>query len=430
MAGGKKKKGFNAARLPSWLPKNALIFSAVSFLNDVSSEMIFPILPIFLTAALGAPIWAIGLMEGVAHTLETLLRGASGFYSDRQKSRRPLVLAGYGISAVSKMAFAFASSWPLALLIRSADRTGKGIRVTARDAILAEDSRGPKMGEIFGIRKMADSMGAVIGPLITFLILAFAASGAEPQESAYRLIFLLSFLPAAAGILLLFGVKEKPRRMLRESISRQVRTMLLPKNGAWRNFLAISAVFSLGNLSYAFFVLAAADAGIEPAHVVLLYVVFNAVYALFAVPAGIFTDKFGGKKMLFATFASFALVCVIFGAAPAAASHFGMGAMALFFAFGFAVYGLFSAAYETVARVYIAEHFPNRHLGSALGAFNFAIGIMALPSGLLAGLLFPIKGPFGVSMAFVFGAACSVLAAAAIAVYYRHSWHIGEKHLF
>ncbi len=414
--------GTRRTLLPSWLPKNALLFSIVSFLNDISSEMIFPILPIFFTVILGAPVWALGLMEGAAHFFETMMRGASGFYSDRQRKRRPLVIAGYGISAFGKMAFAFASSWPICTFVRVSDRIGKGVRVTARDAILAEDSRGPKMGEIFGIRKMADSAGAVVGPIATFLLLSMALSSSA--EGQYRMIFLLSFIPALLGILLLFWVKEKAHKALGGSISLQVRQMLLPKDGAWRNFLGISAVFSLGNLSYAFLVLAAVDAHIEPAHVALLYMLFNVVYMLFSVPAGMLIDRFGSKKVIFLTFLAFAAVCAIFSLAPAASASFGVAGASSIIALGFAAYGLFSAAYETSTRVYVAEHFPNSRLGSALGAYNIVIGVMALPSGLLAGLLFPLHGPYGASLAFIFGMLSSLLAAAAVLVFYKHSKHI------
>ncbi len=427
----KEKPGsFAAALLPKRLPRNAIIFSLVSFLNDVSSEMIFPILPIFFTTVLGAPAFVVGMMEGVAHTLETLFRGASGYYSDRQKKRRPLVISGYGISALAKPAFAFAGGWPFALAVRSIDRVGKGMRVTARDAMLAEDSRGPDMGKVFGVRKMADSAGAVAGPIITFAILAYAASSI-PLEGTYRLIFLLSFIPAAAGVALLFFLREKARTASREPIFAAIKETLLPPPGPWRSFLGISAVFGLGNISYAFFILAASDAGASPAVATLLYVLFNIFYMLFAVPAGALTGKIGSKKMLLATFLSYAAVCAIFAAAPlllggALGANFA-GVPFFPLALGFAMYGIFSACYETVARIYIAEHFPNKRLGSALGAYNIVLGMLALPSGLLAGILYPLQSPQGASMAFIFGGLCAVCAAVGTLVYYRHGVHVVEN---
>jgi len=425
--------GDGAPLLPKWLPRNALLFSITSFFNDVSSEMIFPILPIFVTGVLGAPVWALGLMEGIAHSLETIFRGISGYYSDQQPRRRPLVVAGYGLSALTKPVFAFASSWPFAILIRASDRTGKGIRVTPRDAMLAEDSRGPNMGKIFGIRKMADSAGAVVGPLITFALLAIAASYAVPLPDAYRIIFLLSFFPAALGVLLVFGVREKEKTLEKQPLSKMVKETLFPPPGAWRNFLMISALFSFGNLSYAFFVLAAADAGASAIQVSLLYVLFNLFYMAFAVPAGWLTDKFGSKKMLMGTFLSFVVVCAMFGAAGAhgipslEGAILGIPLYLLPFAIGFAFYGIFSAGYETVARIYIAEHFTNKRLGSGLGAYNIMLGFMALPSGMAAGILFPIPGPLGASMAFWLGGACSLAAAIGVFLFYRHSLHVEES---
>lgn len=419
--------------VPSWLSRNALLFSLTSFLNDISSEMIFPILPIFVTVVLGAPAWAVGVMEGVAHATETLLRGISGYYSDLMPRRRPLVVAGYGLSSVTKPVFALTNSWPLALLVRSSDRVGKGLRVTPRDAMLAEDSRGPSMGKIFGVRKMADSAGAVLGPLITFVLLALLGYYAVPLPDAYRIVFLLSFFPAALGVLLVFGVKEKEKNHSREPLSKTVRETLMPPPGPWRNFLALSALFALGNISYAFFILSASDSGVGAAEVALLYVVYNIFYMIFSVPAGYLTDKYGSKRMLFATFAFFAAVCAVFGLEKSIFSNgithpdlLGISGHLVPFAFGFALYGIFSAGYETIARIYVAQHFPDKKLGSGLGAYNIVLGVMALPSGIISGLLYPVPGPFGASMAFWFGGTCAALSAVGILAFYRHSYHIDE----
>lgn len=385
---------------PEWLSKNALLLSLTSLLNDISSEMIFPILPIFLTTILGAPPYVLGLVEGSAHVVETLLRGASGFAADRMKKRKPLILIGYAFSAVTKPLFAMAYSWPFVLLVRVADRAGKGVRVSPRDALLAAESHGSHRGGIFGFRKAADSTGAIIGPLVCFGLLTLAATWALTPDTTYRLIFLVSFVPAFCALTMLLGVEEKSRGRLNPA---SIRSQLTPPPGHWRNFLILSSLFGLGQISYAFFVLRAVNLGIGAATITLLYVLFNAVYALAAIPSGMLSDKWGPKAMLFFTFLTFALTCLAFNTFS---SLLGL-------ALAFALYGVFMGAYETVARVYIAEHFSNAKVGGGFGAYNMALGFTALPAGLIAGLLYPMQF-FGFNAAFAFGAVISLISAAGI----------------
>ncbi len=385
--------------LPDWLPRNAWLLSLTSFLNDISSEMIFPILPIFLTVVLGAPPAAMGLIEGSAFTVEYSLRGLSGLLADRVPQRKPLVFLGYLFSAITKPLFAIANTWPAALVIRCADRAGKGVRVTPRDALLAVDARGEHLGRIVGFRKAADNFGAVIGPIVCAALLAIFAAWGWGQGASFRLIFIISFIPAFFGLVILFGLREvagNPKPM-------PLKPLLLPPPGPWRSFLMLTIFFGLGQVSWAFFVLRAYDVGVALEFIPIVYVLYN-LFALFsAVWIGGLTDKIGAKTTLGISFALFGMACLLFGLATS---------WVLVLA-GFFFYGLFMGAYETSARIYVASNYPDDEQGSRLGAYNWAVGLSALPAGLIAGLLYSSSW-MGVSASFAWGFAIALISVAGL----------------
>jgi len=402
--GQTNRESFLSRHLPPWLSKNAFLLSLTSLLNDISSEMIFPILPIFITQVLGAPPAILGLMEGVANGIELSLRGISGVMSDRLARRRPLVSIGYAFSAVTKPLFAIATTWSAAVFIRAADRAGKGIRVTPRDALLAADSAGPHLGRVTGFRKAADNFGAVLGPLLCAGLLALFATWGLNQSESFRLIFFLSVFPALLGLAMVMGVKE-PNRIPKAP---SLRSVLLPPPGSWRNFLLLSALFSLGTVSWAFFVLRASDAGISNIIIPLLYVLANFIAMLSSTHAGELADKLGGKTLLGLSFALFGLVCFSFANSS---EPFSLG-------LSFVFYGLFLGSYETSVRVYVATHFPNEQMGSRLGAYYWVTAICALPAGIIAGVLYPMQW-HGWPLAFVWGMSISLISAVAL-VLSRH----------
>ncbi|MEW5955125.1 MAG: MFS transporter, partial [Candidatus Micrarchaeota archaeon] len=278
-------------RVKQKLDPNVVKLGAVSLLTDVSSEMIFPILPLFLTTVLGAPAAVVGLIEGIAESTANVLKLFSGWLSDKLGRRKPFVIAGYGLSCVSKPFFAVANSWPFVLAVRFSDRVGKGIRVTARDVMVADYTTEANRGYAFGFRKAMDSLGAVIGPLVVFVVLpAFLVS--MSVDAAYRTVFWLAAIPAFLALAIVLTVREK-KRVAKPATPPKIDFAVLRGNKRFRLNLAVAFLFGLGNFSYAFFVLRAQDLAFTAVAITLVYAAYNAVYALAAIPAGRLSDKNG-----------------------------------------------------------------------------------------------------------------------------------------
>jgi len=228
------------------IPRNVLILGLVSFFNDIASEMIYPLVPIFLTSVLGAPVSIVGLIEGIAESIASILKVVSGWLSDKWRIRKPFTVAGYSLSAVSKIFFSLAYSWPIVLLARFIDRFGKGTRTSARDALIAESSDVAIRGRVFGFHRALDTLGATIGPLLALVAIRYL-------DNNLRLVFLLSFVPAFIGVILLsFFVKEK-RKVSKSSTDFQFNWKKL--DPSFKLFLLISIIFALGNSSNAFIIL-------------------------------------------------------------------------------------------------------------------------------------------------------------------------------
>ncbi len=321
------------------ISKNVFVLGLVSFFNDVASEMIYPIVPIFLTSVLGAPVAIVGLIEGIAESTASILKVVSGWLSDKFQRRKPFVVAGYSFSAISKMILSLAFSWPFVLIARFIDRFGKGTRTSARDALIAESSENSVRGRAFGFYRALDTLGAVVGPMIALLAIHFLGNN-------FRLIFFLAFIPAFMGILLLlFFVKEKKKEANPSSTFRFNWHKLDP---SFKIFLLISFIFALGNSSDAFLILRAQNLGLSLTLVVLAYILFNFTYAIFSIPAGIISDKIGPKKVLLAGFLLFSAVYLFFGLVHSS----------LFLWLLFPVYGLYMALTEGVGKAYISNLVP------------------------------------------------------------------------
>jgi len=371
------------------ISKNVFVLGLVSFFNDVASEMIYPLVPIFLTSVLGAPVAIVGLIEGIAESTASVLKIVSGWLSDKWQKRKPFVVAGYSFSAISKILLSLAFSWPFVLIARFIDRFGKGTRTSARDALITESSDTSTRGKSFGFHRALDTLGAVVGPLIALLAIHFL-------DNNFRLIFFLAFIPACIGILLLlFFVKERKKE-----------ANLSPAlNLSWRNldpsfkiFLLISFVFALGNSSDAFLILRAQNLGLSIILVVALYVLFNFTYAIFSMPAGIISDKVGPKKVLLTGFLLFSAVYLFFGLAHSS----------LFLWFLFPVYGIYMALTEGVGKAYISNLVPQEKIGTAFGVYQTTIGLCTFFASLIAGLLWTY---IGVSAPFIFGSIMAVISA-------------------
>ena len=371
------------------ISKNVFVLGLVSFFNDVASEMIYPIVPIFLTSVLGAPVAIVGLIEGIAESTASILKVVSGWLSDKFQKRKPFVVAGYSFSAISKILLSLAFSWPFVLIARFIDRFGKGTRTSARDALIAESSENSVRGRSFGFHRALDTLGAVVGPLIALLAIHFL-------DNNFRLIFFLAFIPACIGILLLlFFVKERKKE-----------ANLSPAlNLSWRNldpsfkiFLLISFVFALGNSSDAFLILRAQNLGLSVTLVVLAYVLFNFTYAIFSMPAGIISDKIGPRKVLLAGFLLFSAVYLFFGLTHSS----------LFLWLLFPVYGMYMALTEGVGKAYISNLVPQEKTGTAFGVYQTTIGLCTFFASLIAGLLWTY---ISVSAPFIFGSLMAAISA-------------------
>lgn len=395
---------------PLWdrlgVPRAVVILGLVSLFADVSSEMVYPLLPLFLTTTLGAPALAVGLIEGVAEGTASFLKLVSGRASDRIGRRRPFVVWGYGLSATAKPLLAAAFAWPAVLGVRFVDRFGKGLRTAPRDALLAETTPPDLRGRAFGFHRAMDTMGAVLGPLLALALVWLL-------DERYRIVFLIAFVPGAISVYLMRHVAE-PKAAATPSSPAGVKGDATL--GGWRDLgrpyyalLAVTLLFAFGNSSDVFLLLRAKDLGLGASAVVLAYVTFNVSYALLATPAGSLSDRIGRRNVIVAGYALFAAVYLAFGLASGSAALWAL----------FPLYGLFMAMTEGVGRAYVVDFAPPDRHGTALGLYHAGAGIATLLASLTAGALWDAVDP---AAPFVFGGGTALLAAALmLAVLPRHN---------
>ncbi|PKK85694.1 MAG: MFS transporter [Thermoplasmata archaeon HGW-Thermoplasmata-1] len=384
--------------------RNIILLGIVSFLTDVSSEMMMPLLPFFL-ATMGGGVFAVGLISGVGDAVASLLKVFSGHWSDRSGRKKDFVLGGYGISVISKIGIALSSLWWQIGIFYPVERIGKGIRTAPRDALIADSCDATDSGKWFGVHRAMDTAGAIAGSALAFVFLwIFGFS--------YRTIFLIAVLPAAASLLPLLLVKER-RGCKGSRLKLSLGIKSLP--GSLLGFIAAATVFSIGNFSYMFFILAAREAlfGFEfplspTALAILLYVFFNMVYSALAIPFGKLSDRLGKKRVIGAGYATFVISCGLFAATLIAGSASLAVTMTLL-CVGFTAYGAFYAMMEGNQRALAADLAPKELRGTALGTFHTAIGIATIPAGLAAGLLWDNVAP---QAAFIYGALTALTALA------------------
>lgn len=381
------------------LGRNVLVLSAVSFLTDASSEIIYPLLPIFLTTVLGAGASAVGAIEGAAETTSALLKLASGWWSDRASRRKPLVVAGYTLASIARPLIAVAQSAGQVLAIRLTDRVGKGIRGSPRDALIAESVDASIRGRAFGFHRAADHAGAVIGPLIAFALLRW-------EHLPLRTVFLIAALPAVLSVLVLvFGVREAPREA-RAAGAWKAGAPILTGASLGRPFwmfLGSVLLFTLGNSTDAFLILRANQLGVSVALVPILWAALHVVKSAASVPGGALSDRFGRKPLILAGWAVYAGVYLAFGRATAT-----WHAWALFL-----VYGLFFGLTEGTQSALVADLVGRDRRGTAFGWYYLAIGVGALPASLLFGFIWDRVGPtaaFDVGAGLAFAAALALIA--------------------
>ncbi len=383
--------------------RNILFTGLTSFLTDTSVKMIYSVMPMFLMS-IGASKASLGLIEGVAESTASLIKALSGFWSDRIGKNKPFMLAGYALSAIILPFYALVISPMQVLLLRFAERFGKGIRTAPRDSLIAGSVTNNETGKGFGLQKAMDNSGAIAGPLIAFAILSLFPDN-------YRLIFLIAGLPALAGVfVIIFGIKEAKKN--KTELIRKFRFGDFSKR--YWFFLAIIFIFTLGNSTDALLLVKANEAGIKVAFIPLVYLITNVVSVIAAIPAGMLSDRIGKEKLLIAGFLIYAVVYFLFG------TDVGEGTLFILFA----LYGLYSAATDGIQKAFVADVADANKKGTALGIYNAMLGITLLPASLIAGFLYDRVNS---SVPFMFGSAMALLAAILMIVYMMTGRRSGSR---
>jgi len=385
------------------LPGNVFALSLVSLLNDTSSEIIYPLLPAFLAITLGATPFAIGLIEGFAESVSSLLKLFSGYLSDKFQKRKLPVFGGYALASIVRPLLAFATSWQQVLFVRLADRVGKGIRVAPRDALLAESVTAARRGLAFGFNRAADHFGAVLGPVVAFCLLYILARDANnPTADDYRQVFLFASVPVVLGLFIItFFVKEEKKIKTGAAGVTPLKLSLKGFDGNFKRLLVIVAIFTLSNSTDVLILLRAEEAGIPLTVIPLLWMALHLSKAVSSLVFGELSDKVGRRKLIFAGWILYAFVYIGFA--------FVSGAwIALLL---FLIYGVYFGLTEGVEKALVADLVPLEKRGTAYGLYNLAIGIGVLPASLLFGWIW---SQYSSTAAFLTSAAISIVAACLI----------------
>ena len=376
------------------LPRTVIALGVVSLLTDMSSEMIYPLLPVFVAATLGGGAVSIGLIEGIAEATASLVKLASGILSDRMARRKWMLVVGYGLAGSVRPLIGLARAWPVVLFIRFGDRVGKGLRGPPRDAIIADAVDQDARGRAFGLHRAMDHAGAVVGPLCAFGLLAI---GLESRQ-----IFFAAAVPAAAVIIvLLVAVREPPRAPAAAGAPRPPLRLidLRGLGGDFRRLLIALVTFALASSTDAFLLYRMSQAGIDTAGLALVWSMHHVVKVAAAYLGGAASDRWRRRRaFLFASWIGYAAVYAIFAALSSAAALIAV----------FMVYGVFIAAPEAVEKAWVADLVPRDRRGAAFGWMQAGVGLAALPASLVFGVIWWAAGP---AAAFLSGSALAILAA-------------------
>ena len=372
--------------------------------------MIFPILPVFLTAVLGVSTSIVGLIEGIADSASSLLDIFVGFISDLRGKRKDFVIAGYGISSLCKFGIALSTTWPLILVFRAADRIGKSVRTSPRDAIIAASAGKSVRGKAFGLHRAMDTMGAIVGPLLAYFILSITGSTA----GGYQMVFLLASIPAFLVLVVIYFFVKEPQKSAADKAAQKTMAAKPARAAFWaslrqlsskyKRFLLVSCLFSLSYFSFALLIVRANDIGIAAQDILLVYVLYNIVYALVSMPIGSLSDRIGRRPVIIASFFLYALVLAGFAYISS------LWQLAVLFA----LYGIFVSADESVNKAYISDLTNDKTRGMGLGAYSSAVAAVYLPASVLFGLGWAM---FGAIPAFLGAAAVAAVSGIAMAVY-------------
>lgn len=381
--------------------KNIIYLGLVSFFADISSEMVYPLIPLYLTSVFGAAPVLVGIIEGIAESIASLLKVFSGYISDKYNRKKPIAFVGYASGLLYKFALIFAGSWVGILGARVIDRFGKGIRTAPRDVMVSESSDKSQMGKSFGIHKALDMAGSAIGILLSYILLK------NMGESGYKTIFAISVIPVLLALAMFFFIQEKkgPRTVKqREFFWKNIKNL----NGNLKLYLLVAFLFTLGNSSNTFLLLKATDIGFSNTDVILLYFIYNFTCAVFAVPFGKRSDKVGRKKVLVLGYITFSFVYL----------GFAFATQKWMLIAAFVLYGFYTAMVAGVERAFIAEIAPAELKGTMLGLHSTLVGIALLPASVIAGALWDAFGSFA---PFLFGALLSAAAAMILGLFFRQN---------
>lgn len=378
----------------------------VSLLNDASSEIIYPLLPIFLTTSLGASATALGMIEGLAESMASLLKLFAGYLSDRLGKRKWLVVGGYALASLVRPFIGFAGNWQQVLAIRLADRVGKGVRTAPRDAMIADTATIEQRGLAFGFHRAMDHAGAVIGPLVGYVLLAaFVLNSEAPSDREFTTIFLLASVPALLAVLVaVFFMRESPVHVARgEEIQK---LSLRGFDGNFKRFLLILALFTLSNSSDGFLIRRATESGVSIKHVLLLWAAHHGTKVLSSLYGGDLSDRLGRKRLIVSGWVLYAAVYAGFAFVTQEVSVWIL----------FLIYGIYFGLVEGAEKALVADLVRPEQRGTAYGLYNLAFGITVFPASLLMGMIWDWKGP---TTAFLISAVMGATAAALLLLFVR-----------
>ena len=390
------------------LPRNVVAISLVSLLNDSSSEIIYPLLPAFLLLTLGASPGIVGIIEGAAESISSLLKLFAGYFSDRRGTRKGFVVFGYALSSLTRPMLAFAGNWYQVLGIRLADRVGKGIRSAPRDSMIADTVTMKDRGLAFGFHRAMDHTGAVVGPLLGyFLVLLFAADRNALTAADFTKVFLAASVPALAAVLVVsFFVRETRARVTKqtEAVTHPVRLSLAGFDGNFKRFLVIIAIFTLSNSSDAFLLLRAQTAGVAPQTIPLIWAVLHVSKVVSSLYGGHLSDILGRRRLIISGWILYAAVYAGFAFVSNPISVWVL----------FVIYGIYFGLVEGAEKALVADLVSPQQRGTAYGLYNLAFGITVLPASLLMGFLWDWRGPVTAFLvSAIIGASCGSPSAAA-----------------
>ncbi|MFN3480391.1 MAG: MFS transporter [Thermodesulfovibrionales bacterium] len=368
-------------------PRNVFFLGLVSLFMDISSEMIHPLIPLFLSETLHVSKTFIGIIEGIAESTASMLKVFSGWFSDRIGRRKPIIFWGYCISVVSRPILATASSWIHVLIYRFTDRIGKGVRTAPRDAIIADSSDRSILGKAFGFHRSMDTIGAVIGPSMAFLLLGIF-------HNRVQSVFWFSMIPGLFALIsiILFVREVRPRCKMEKAV-----ITIRGLDRRFKIFLLISALFTLGKTTEAFLVLRANEIGISIATIPLLYLTFNIVSATLSTPAGLLADRVGKRKTIMTSYIFLSLLFIGFATARTPLHAWSL----------FVGYGIFVAMNEGIQRAFVATLIRPEIKATGYGIYHTTVGLAALPSGIISGILWQNIGSYAL---FYFGTVTSFVS--------------------